>query len=115
MALRIAPKHTGALKGLAFLYLKVGDVDQARAHLETALKVDPDDASLTQALEMVHQGVAPESGADAGALVPAEAIATGAEVAPLEDPRVFAGLEGAQPRLLLLHPAAPALGGALKD
>ncbi len=115
MALRIAPNHTGALKGLAFLYFKVGDVDQARAHLETALKVDPDDASITQALEMVHQGVAPESGADAGAAAPAEAIASGAEVAPLEDARVFAGLEGAQEGLLLLDPAGRVLGGALKD
>ena len=65
MALRIAPNHTGALKGLAFLYFKVGDVDQARAHLETALKVDPDDPSITQALDMVQQGV-PASAGDAG-------------------------------------------------
>src|SRR6267143_1265184 len=36
MALRIAPNHTGALKGLAFLYFKVGDVAQAEAHLELA-------------------------------------------------------------------------------
>ena len=33
MAVRIAPHHTGALKGLAFLYFKVGDVEQAEAHL----------------------------------------------------------------------------------
>lgn len=106
MALRIAPNHTGALKGLAFLYFKVGDVDQARAHLETALKVDPGDATITQALEMVQQGV-PEGGA--------EAPATVAEVAPLEDARVFAGLEGAEEGLLLLDPAGRVLGGALKD
>ena len=29
MALRIAPDHVGALKGLAFLYFKIGDVQQA--------------------------------------------------------------------------------------
>src|SRR6266550_2522197 len=63
MALRIAPNHTGALKGLAFLYFKVGDVEQARAHLETALKVDPDDATLAQALEMVQQGAPPAADA----------------------------------------------------
>lgn len=114
MALRIAPNHTGALKGLAFLYFKVGDVDQARAHLETALKVDPDDATITQALEMVQQGV-PEGGADASPAPPAEAPPTAAEVAPLEDARVFAGLEGAEEGLLLLDPAGRVLGGALKD
>jgi len=114
MALRIAPNHTGALKGLAFLYFKVGDVAQARAHLETALKVDPDDVTITQALEMVQQGV-PEAGADAGPAMPAEAPATAAEVAPLEDARVFAGLEGAEEGLLLLDPAGRVLGGALKD
>src|SRR5439155_1277406 len=36
MTLRIAPNHVGALKGLAFLYFKVGDVGQAVAHLEAA-------------------------------------------------------------------------------
>jgi len=112
MALRIAPNHTGALKGLAFLYFKVGDVDQARAHLETALKVDPDDPTLTQALEMVQQGVPPAADA---AVPPVEAPVSGAEVAPLEDARVFAGLEGAEEGLLLLDSAGRVLGGALKD
>ena len=113
MALRIAPNHIGALKGLAFLYFKVGDVDQARAHLETALRVDPDDPTITQALEMVQQGV-PEAAPDA-APAPPEAPAAPAEVAPLEESRVFAGLEGAQEGLLLLDPAGRVLGGALKD
>jgi tetratricopeptide (TPR) repeat protein len=115
MALRIAPNHTGALKGLAFLYFKVGDVDQARAHLETALKVDPDDATITQALDMVQQGVAPADMATGDAAAPAEAPASAADVAPLEDSRVFAGLEGAEEGLLLLDPAGRVLGGALKD
>ena len=34
MALRIAPNHIGALKGLAFLYFKIGDIAQAVAHLD---------------------------------------------------------------------------------
>ena len=113
MALRIAPNHTGALKGLAFLYFKVGDLDQARAHLETALKVDPEDPSITQALDLVLQGAPPPS--DDAATPPAEAPASAAEMAPLEDARVFAGLEGAEEGLLLLDSAGRVLGGALKD
>src|SRR5256884_7839419 len=53
MARRIAPRHMGALKGLAFLYFKVGDVAQAVAHLEEAERVAPDDFTIPQALAMV--------------------------------------------------------------
>lgn len=71
MALRIAPNHTGALKGLAFLYFKIGDVSQAVAHLEEARRVAPDDQSLEQALELV-QGAA-EPAAPAAPTAPAPA------------------------------------------
>src|SRR2546430_2276081 len=54
MARRIAPGHMGALKGLAFLYFKVGDVAQAVAHLEEAERVAPDDFNIQQALAMVR-------------------------------------------------------------
>jgi len=66
MALRIAPDHVGALKGLAFLYFKVGDVQQAAAHLEAARRVAPDDPGITQALALAHGGAgdqAPAAGA----------------------------------------------------
>src|SRR5882757_6068986 len=56
MALRIAPNHTGALKGLAFLYFKVGDVQQAAAHLEAAQRAAPDDPGVAQALAMARGG-----------------------------------------------------------
>src|SRR5690349_20247007 len=56
MAVRIAPNHTGALKGLAFLYFKVGDIAQAEAHLEQARKVEPDDPTIDQAFEMIRGG-----------------------------------------------------------
>jgi tetratricopeptide (TPR) repeat protein len=48
MTLRIAPQHTGALKGLAFLYFKVGDLAQAESHLQTASHIAPDDPSIAQ-------------------------------------------------------------------
>src|SRR2546423_791425 len=67
MALRIAPDHVGALKGLAFLYFKVGDVQQAAAHLEAAQRAAPDDPGLAQALAMARGGGSGPGGAEAGA------------------------------------------------
>ena len=118
MALRIAPDHVGALKGLAFLYFKVGDVQQAAAHLEAAQRAAPDDPGVAQALAMARGGG--PGGAEAGvgasgteALREPEPIAPAAQ--PLEEARVFAGLEGAQEGLLLLDASGRVLGGALKD
>jgi len=109
MALRIAPDHVGALKGLAFLYFKVGDVQQAAAHLEAAQRVAPDDPGVAQALAMARG----EGGAEAGTVAESEPIAPAAQ--PMEEARVFAGLEGAQEGLLLLDASGRVLGGALKD
>lgn len=139
MALRIAPNHTGALKGLAFLYFKVGDIAQAEAHLAEARRVAPEDESIAQAIALVRGAglgpvaPAPTLGAPTPAATagrasvsvpvpppppqpPAAAPAVMAEpTAPLEEARVFAGLEGAQEGLLLLDLAGRVLGGALKD
>src|SRR3989441_2737017 len=101
MAVRIAPHHTGALKGLAFLYFKVGDLEQAEAHLEQARKVEPDDASIDQAIAMMRKGAAPP--------------APTAPTAALDEARVFAGLEGANEGLLLIDGPGRVLAGALKD
>lgn len=108
MTLRLAPGHTGALKGLAFLYFKAGDLAQAEAHLLEAQRVAPDDGSIDQALEMVR-GLGPSAGAGAPA---AEAPAPAPEQLP--EARVFAGLEGAEEGLLLLDGAGLVLGGALR-
>src|SRR6266567_1132208 len=120
MALRIAPDHVGALKGLAFLYFKIGDVQQAAAHLEAAQRVAPDDPGVAQALAMARGGGPGGGGAEAvagggatEALTAPEPIAPAAQ--PLEEARVFAGLEGAQEGLLLLDSSGRVLGGALKD
>jgi predicted regulator of Ras-like GTPase activity (Roadblock/LC7/MglB family) len=105
MTLRIAPQHTGALKGLAFLYFKVGDLAQA---------VAPDDPSIDQAFAVIR-GEAPAPGAEP---TPQPDVATelpdAESIAPLPESRVFAGLEGAQEGLLLLDAAGLVLGGALK-
>src|SRR5260370_2180026 len=116
MTLRIAPEHTGALKGIAFLYLKVGDLAQAESHLRAAKRIAPDDPSVDQAIAMIR-------GAGASAVpppslgpppAPSSSPAPGqpgapvppAAAAPLEEARIFAGLEGAEEGLLLLDGAA---------
>ena len=118
MTLRIAPNHIGALKGLAFLYFKVGDVGQAVAHLEAARQHAPDDPGVAQALALAQGGGGPGGVPDAAraAAAAAEELAPAAPAAaPLEEARVFAGLEGAQEGLLLLDAKGQVLGGALKD
>jgi tetratricopeptide (TPR) repeat protein len=119
MALRIAPTHVGALKGLAFLYFKVGDVEQAAAHLEAAQRAAPDDPGVAQALALARGGHAPAP-EEAAPPVPAPAATPVEEplpaaAQPLEDARVFAGLEGAEEGLLLLDASGRVLGGALKN
>jgi tetratricopeptide (TPR) repeat protein len=116
MAVRIAPNHTGALKGLAFLYFKVGDLAQAEAHLESARKVEPDDPSIDQAIAMMRSGVAPHAPAPGAALAPPAAAGPPGPIAgALDEARVFAGLEGSNEGLLLIDGAGRVLGGALRD
>src|SRR3989442_368874 len=96
MALRIAPDHVGALKGLAFLYFKIGDVQQAAAHLEAAQRVAPDDPGVAQALAMARGGGPTEAQAVAGAGGGAtEAAPAPGPLAPAGQPlaeaRVFSG------------------------
>ena len=109
MTLRIAPGHTGALKGLAFLYFKVGDLAQAESHLREAKKVDPDDPAVEQALAMVRGGVPARQTSELPAIPSAESAE------PIAEERVFAGLEGAQEGLLLLDATGQVLGGALRS
>lgn len=112
MAVRIAPHHTGALKGLAFLYFKVGDIEQAEAHLAAAKRVEPDDPSIDQAFEMIRGGHTPPSHTPAPAPEPP---ATAPTASGFDEARVFAGLEGADEGLLLIDGAGRVLGGALRD
>ena len=59
MAVRIAPHHTGALKGLAFLYFKIGDLQQAEAHLAApaAATGGLDEARVFAGLEGANEGL----------------------------------------------------------
>ena len=55
VALRLDPVHAGALRGLAFLAFREGDLDRAERHLRVALGITPDDPSLRVALQKVVQ------------------------------------------------------------
>ena len=121
MTLRIAPQHTGALKGLAFLYFKIGDLAQAESHLQAAKDAAPDDPTIEQAFAVIR-GEAGATLAPQPAIPPPAAASEPPYVAErrsdsvsaLPDERIFAGLEGAQEGLLLLDAAGLVLGGALK-
>lgn len=120
MTLRIAPQHTGALKGLAFLYFKIGDLAQAEAHLQTAARIAPDDGSIAQAFAVIRGGAAASAAAPADRFEPGEErtapppLEAEEGVPPIPEERIFAGLEGAEEGLLLLDAAGLVLGGALK-
>lgn len=117
MTLRIAPQHIGALKGLAFLYFKIGDLAQAEAHLQAAQRAAPDDPTIAQAFAVIRGGAPPASAAPAAAERPADALPAepaGDAGAELPETVVFAGLEGAQEGLLLLDAAGLVTGGTVR-
>lgn len=90
-------RHLGALKGVGFLYYRLGDLDRSLDVLETALAVDPTDPGVVRAFQTVRRVVED-----------AEAAAESLQ----EDP-VFAGLEGSQQNLLLVDERGRVLGGRL--
>ncbi len=65
-ALRFDPMRIGALKGIAFLYFRAGDVPAALEHLQRAAEVDPDDESIIQAIGRIRQTMAEEPQVDVG-------------------------------------------------
>src|SRR3954463_2650647 len=54
-ALRVDPMRIGALKGIAFLYFRAGDIPAALEHLQRAVEIDPDDESVIQAITRIRQ------------------------------------------------------------
>jgi tetratricopeptide (TPR) repeat protein len=63
-ALRFDPMRIGALKGIAFLYFKAGDVAAALENLRRAAEIDPDDPSVRQALERIRNTSQPTTSAE---------------------------------------------------
>jgi tetratricopeptide (TPR) repeat protein len=84
-ALRLDPMRTSALKGIAFLYFRAGNVEEARQHLQRAAEIDSDDTSITQALARMAS-----SGSSSG---PPETAETPEAVMPPPPPAAAAAEE----------------------
>ena len=76
-ALRFDPMRIGALKGIAFLYFRAGDVPAALEHLRRAADIDPDDPTIGQAIDRVRGVPAPTT---------VDAVAAGRVELTLPDP-----------------------------
>jgi tetratricopeptide (TPR) repeat protein len=127
-ALQLDPMRTSALKGVAFLYYRAGDAAAALAHLERAVEVDPDDASIRQAIarigpkarrpreqpETTHassEAGAPPSSATPPSLPPTSEVEPAAQAAGPAGPFDAVGAESG---LLLVDTSGMLLGGRLE-
>jgi tetratricopeptide (TPR) repeat protein len=81
-ALRFDPMRIGALKGIAFLYFRAGDVPAALEHLRRAAEIDPDDPTIIQAIERVR--TSGSSASEAEDPLPAAALAVEPAIPRLE-------------------------------
>jgi tetratricopeptide (TPR) repeat protein len=105
-ALQLDPMRVSALKGIAFLYFRAGDVVAAVDHLQRAAEVDPDDPAIAQALERVRREVT-----TAGPPPAAEAPPPGATAPP--GGTAFDGVEGGELGQLLVDGNGLRLAGTL--
>ena len=107
MALRIAPGHTGSLKGMAFVCFQQGRLAEAEEYLRRAALGETPDAGISAALDTVRRSSATLSAAEVAA---AEA-AMGYDP---DDPRMLflPGLDGDDRTALLLDASGLVLAGA---
>jgi len=123
-ALRFDPMRIGALKGIAFLYFRAGDVTAALEHLQRAAEVDPDDVSVVQALARVREAARGGVGAEASPLAPSDGGVlvsddTALETASAESSAIStmetATLENGDHGLMLVDGKGMRLTGTLKN
>jgi tetratricopeptide (TPR) repeat protein len=92
------PRHIGALKGLAYIAFRAGDLDEALELLENALAVDPTDDSVVRALQTVRQAVEE---------LEADTFERAAD-------RIMSGLGGLEQGVLLVDARGRVLGGRIE-
>lgn len=101
MALKIAPGHVGALRGLGFLAFQRGDVATAERHLLDAAERSPQDAGIRTALERLRAVRPHGSATNGGPAAPAPARLTYTVAEPLGE--------------LLIDASGLVLAGELRD
>lgn len=107
IAVRLAPSHVGANKGIAFLYYRAGDLASAVRHLESAAAAAPDDPGIAAALDRVRASLTAPA-------TPDQPAAAATRPVPVSDAAVFAGLDGASEDLLLVDLLGLRLGGGIR-
>jgi predicted regulator of Ras-like GTPase activity (Roadblock/LC7/MglB family) len=109
MALRIAPDHTGALKGMAFVCFQQQRFEEAEEYLRRAALGETPDAGIASALDVVRRSSVSVRVSDVAA-----SEAAGTAPAWPDDPRMlFADvLESDQRTALLLDASGLVLAGA---
>jgi tetratricopeptide (TPR) repeat protein len=110
-ALQLDPMRVSALKGIAFLYFRAGDVVAAVDHLQRAAEVDPDDPSIAQALDRVRREVT-TAGSPPAAEAPPPRAATPPGPTPLGG-TAFDGVDGGEQGQLLVDGNGLRLAGTL--
>jgi tetratricopeptide (TPR) repeat protein len=123
-ALRFDPMRIGALKGIAFLYFRAGDVTAALEHLQRAADIDPDDVSVSQALARVREAAVGGGTAEASAIsAESNGVLASAETAvesePADSPAISTmespTLENGDQGLMLVDGNGLRLTGTLKN
>jgi tetratricopeptide (TPR) repeat protein len=110
-ALQLDPMRVSALKGIAFLYFRAGDVVAAVDHLQRAAEVDPDDSAIAQALERVRREVTTAGPPPASEAPPPSGPPPGAAASP--GGTAFDGVDGGELGQLLVDGNGLRLAGTL--
>jgi tetratricopeptide (TPR) repeat protein len=110
-ALQLDPMRVSALKGIAFLYFRAGDVVAAVDHLQRAAEVDPDDPAIAQALERVRREVTTAGPPPAAETPPPSGSPPGAAAPPVGT--AFDGVDGGELGQLLVDGNGLRLAGTL--
>jgi tetratricopeptide (TPR) repeat protein len=121
-ALRFDPMRTSALKGIAFLYFRAGDVSAALEHLDRAADIDPDDRSIGQALVRVKSGdlqglgaTAPERVEQGGSKLTSQAAIAEPQMETAPTDSAFPGSENGNQGLMLVDGNGLRLSGSLRS
>ncbi len=122
IALANDPDHSGAHKGIGYLYFVAGQLEQALQHLRRAAELDPTDEGIAAAISRVTEAMGSAGGQQTPTQPPAAPAPPAEERQPTPVPAVGssaaeprAGFEGADQGLLLVDKQGRLLAGRLAD